>query len=166
MYQTKISNLIIRLKKTKNESPDFTLQKISDQTGVSMSTVTRIFADGSENQSFRYESLKPIALLLLGSDGLDEEINSDEVQMQISELKDKYEKKLEKERDQHRRNVDFLKHQIELKDDRIDRLLNALEERNKYYHELIRKNDELQTILFGNRDILSTLKDEVENGKS
>lgn len=127
MYQSKIESLIIRLKKAKNESPEMTLQKISEQTGVSMSTVTRIFADGSENHSFRYESLKPIALLLLNSDGLDEELDNDEVQMQINELKDKYERKLEKEREQHRKNVEFLKNQIELKDDRITRLLTVIE---------------------------------------
>ena len=127
MYQSKITNIIIRLKKVKNESPDMTLQKISDETGVSMSTVTRIFADGSENQSFRYESLKPIAQLLLHSDGLDEEMDSDEIQMQINEVKDKYERKLEKEREQHRRNIEFLKNQIELKDDRITKLLAMLE---------------------------------------
>ena len=92
-----------------------------------MSTVTRIFADGSENQSFRYESLKPIAQLLLHSDGLDEEMDSDEIQMQINEVKDKYEKKLEKEREQHRKNLEFLKNQIELKDERITKLLTMLE---------------------------------------
>ena len=64
MYQSKISNIIIRLKKAKNNDPEVTLQKISDQTGISMSTVTRIFSDGSENQSFRYDSLKPICLML------------------------------------------------------------------------------------------------------
>lgn len=127
MYQSKITNIIIRLKKVKNESPDLTIQRISEETGVSMSTVTRIFADGSENQSFRYESLKPIAQLLLHSDGLDEEMDSDEIQMQINEVKDKYERKLEKEREQHRRNIEFLKNQIELKDDRITKLLAMLE---------------------------------------
>lgn len=127
MYQAKITNIIIRLKKEKNENPELTLQKISDQTGVSMSTVTRIFADGSENQSFRYESLKPIAQLLLHSDGLEDDMDADEFQMQINELKDKYEKKLEKEREQHRKNVEFLKNQIELKDDRITRLLGLIE---------------------------------------
>lgn len=139
MYQSKIESIIIRLKKAKNENPEMTLQRISEQTGVSMSTVTRIFADGSENQSFRYESLKPIAQLLLNSDGLDEEIDSDEFQMQINELKDKYERKIEKERDQNRRSLDFLKHQIELKDNRIDFLLSALDQEVKQFKELHQK---------------------------
>lgn len=143
MYQNKISHLIIRLKKAKNENPEITLQKISDSTGVSMSTVTRIFADNSENQSFRYDSLKPIAMLLLGSDGLESDMDSDELQIQVAEMKDKYEKKLEKEREQHRKNVDFLKHQIDLKDDRITLLLNALEDRSQQYKLLKSQYDEL-----------------------
>lgn len=61
-------------------------------------------------------------------------MDSEEIQMQINEVKDKYEKKLEKEREQHRKNVEFLKNQIELKDERITKLLtmfeNALRENN------------------------------------
>ena len=136
MYQAQISNIVIRLKKVRNKNPEMTLQRISDQTGVSMSTVTRIFADGSENQSFRYESLKPICLLLLESDGLDEDMHADEVQMQISQIKEKYDNKIERERAQYSKRIDFLMHQIELKDDRITRLLEALDDRNEQYKEL------------------------------
>ena len=127
MYQSQISNIVIRLKKAKNANPDMTLQRISEQTGVSMSTVTRIFSDDSENQSFRYESLKPICLLLLGTDGLDEEIDADEMQMRLSQLKEKYERKLEKERAQARVSIDFLKDQVKKKDERIDYLMKVNE---------------------------------------
>lgn len=127
MYQSQISNIVIRLKKAKNANPDMTLQRISEQTGVSMSTVTRIFSDDSENQSFRYESLKPICLLLLGTDGLDEEIDADEMQMRLSQLKEKYERKLEKERAQSRVSIDFLKDQVKKKDERIDYLMKVNE---------------------------------------
>ena len=143
MYQSKISNIIIRLKKAKNDNPEMTLQKISDNTGVSMSTVTRIFADNSENQSFRYESLKPICMMLLGTDGLESDMDSDELQLQLAEMKDKYDRKFEKEREQHRKNVEFLKHQIDLKDDRITLLLNALEDRAQQYKILKSQYDEL-----------------------
>ena len=136
MYQSQISNIVIRLKKAKNANPEMTLQKISDQTGVSMSTVTRIFSDDSENQSFRYESLKPLCLLLLGTDGLDEEIDTDEMQMRLSQLKEKYERKIDREHAQFERSLDFLKHQIELKDERIDFLLKALEDRAEQYKKL------------------------------
>lgn len=127
MYQSQITNIIIRLKKAKNKNPEMTLQKICDDTGVSKSTVTRVFADDSENQSFRYESLKPLALYLLGTDGLDEEIDIDELQLRLSQLKDKYEKKLEKERAQSRTSIEFLKTQVIKKDQRIDYLMKVNE---------------------------------------
>lgn len=151
MYQSKIESLIIRLKKAKNEIPDMTLQRISDETGVSMSTVTRIFSDGSENQSFRYESLKPIAQFLLHSDGLDEEIAPDEFQMQLNELRDKYDRKIEKEREQHEKKIEFLKHQIEIKDDRITLLLNALEDRSVQFKELHQKYNDLMAKYMGEK---------------
>lgn len=149
MYQTKISNLIIKLKKAKNDDPEMTLQKICDSTGVSMSTIQRIFADNSENQSFRYESLKPISFLLLGTDGLENDMDSDELQMQVAEIKDKYEKKLEKEREQHRKSIIFLMKQIDLKDDRITFLLNALEDRVQQYKLLKSQYDELMAQVLG-----------------
>ena len=127
MYQSQITSIIIRLKKAKNKNPEMTIQKICDDTGVSKSTVTRVFADDSENQSFRYESLKALSLYLLGTDGLDEEIDADEMQMRLSQLKEKYEKKLEKERTQHRTSIDFLKHQVDKKDARIDYLMKVNE---------------------------------------
>ena len=127
MYQSQITNIIIRLKKAKNKNPEMTLQKICDDTGVSKSTVTRIFADDSENQSFRYESLKPLAMYLLGTDGLDEEIDADEMQLRMSQLKDKYEKKLEKEREQNRKSIEFLKAQVAKKDQRIDYMMKINE---------------------------------------
>lgn len=136
MYQTKISNLIIRLKKVKNSNPEITCQKISDETGVSPSTVNRIFADGSENQSFRYESLKPISLMLLGTDGLEDEMDSEEYQLQLAQLKDKYEKKLEKEREQFRKSKEFLMHQVSLKDKRIDALFDYVEDLKQQYKDL------------------------------
>ena len=149
MYQSKISNLIIKLKKAKNDDPEMTLQKICDSTGVSMSTIQRIFADNSENQSFRYESLKPISFLLLGTDGLENNMDSDELQMQVAEIKDKYEKKLEKEREQHRKSITFLMKQIDLKDDRITFLLNALEDRVQQYKILKSQYDELMAQVLG-----------------
>ena len=139
MYQSQITNIIIRLKKAKNKNPEMTLQKICDDTGVSKSTVTRIFADDSENQSFRYESLKPLAQYLLGTDGLDEEIDADEMQLRISQIKEKYEAKLEALREQHRSTLAHLNNQIEIKDKRIDTLMDALDNRAIQYEELLKR---------------------------
>ncbi len=137
----KISNIIKRLKDVRTHQSELTFQRISEHTGVSISTVSRIFADGSENQTFRYDSVRPIAQMLLGIDDLDEGDDEEkglkaiiqfkdakikELEDRLSEEREKYEKKLEKERLQHRTSIDFLKHQIELKDDRIDVLLDMV----------------------------------------
>ena len=137
----KISNIIKQLKAVKNSDPEFTLQKISDHTGVPFSTVSRIFSDKSENRSFRYESIKPVAKMLLGLDSLDEgaedekalkaiiqykETAIEQLKQQLEAEKEKYERKLEKERSQSRTSIEFLKHQIELKDERITMLLNEV----------------------------------------
>lgn len=143
MYQSQITNIVIRLKKAKNKNPELTLEKIVDDTGVSESTVKRIFKDGSEEKSFRYESLKPLCLYLLGTDGLDEEIDNDEMQLRLAQLKEKYENKLEAQKEQHNKSIEFLKHQIEKKDARIDLLLNALEDRAEQYKLLKSQFDQL-----------------------
>lgn len=137
-YDEKISNIIKRLKAVKESDPTLTLQKISDHTGVSFSTVSRVFDDDSENKNFRYDSIKPIAKMLLGLDSLDEgaedekalkaiiqfkETAIEQLKEQLEAEKEKYERKLEKERSQSRTSIEFLKRQIELKDDRITLLL-------------------------------------------
>lgn len=140
-YEAKISNIIERLKEVKRSQPDLTIQRISEHTGISPSTVSRIFAEGSENQSFRYDSIRPIAQMLLGIDDLDEgdedekalkaiiqfkDAKIKELETKLIEEKEKHEKKLEKERSQYRASIEFLKHQIELKDDRIDLLFDMV----------------------------------------
>lgn len=141
-YEAKIANIIIRLKEYKEDHPEITLQKISDHTGVSLSTVTRIFDKDSENKAFRYDSIKPVAKMLLGLDSLDEGEDGEkalkaiiqyketailQLKEQLEAEREKHEKKLEKERAQSRISIDFLKHQIELKDARIDTLLEMLQ---------------------------------------
>lgn len=140
-YEAKISNIVVRLKEYKEDHPEITLQKISDHTGVSLSTVTRIFDKDSENKTFRYDSIKPIAKMLLGLDSLDEGDDGEKALKAIIQYKEtailqlkeqlelereKHEKKLEKERAQSRASIDFLKHQIELKDKRIDDLFEMI----------------------------------------
>lgn len=140
-YEAKLANIILRLKEYKEDHPEITLQKISDHTGVSLSTVTRIFDKDSENKTFRYDSIKPIAKMLLGLDSLDEGDDGEKAlkaiiqykETAIAQLKEqlelereKHEKRLEKERAQSRTSIEFLKHQIELKDARIDTLLEML----------------------------------------
>lgn len=142
-YETKIANIILRLKEYKEDHPEITLQKISDHTGVSLSTVTRVFDKDSENKTFRYDSIKPIAKMLLGLDSLDEGDDGEKAlkaiiqykETAIAQLKEqlelereKHEKKLEKERTQSRTSIEFLKSQILLKDERITLLMQQNKE--------------------------------------
>ena len=150
-YETRIANIITRLKEVKEHNPDITLQKIADHTGVSLSTVTRIFDKDSENKSFRYDSIKPIAKMLLDLDSLDEGTDDEkslkaiiqyketaiaQLKEQLENEREKYEKKLEKERNASRASIEFLKHQINLKDDRITLLLEELKAKNAQYDKL------------------------------
>ena len=150
-YETRIANIITRLKEVKEHNPDITLQKIADHTGVSLSTVTRIFDKDSENKSFRYDSIKPIAKMLLDLDSLDEGTDDEkslkaiiqyketaiaQLKEQLEMEREKHEKKLEKERTASRASIEFLKHQITLKDDRITQLMNALDDRNTQFKQI------------------------------
>lgn len=171
-YEAKLANIITRLKEVKKNQPEFTIQRISEHTGISPSTVTRIFADGSENQSFRYDSIRPIAQMLLGIDDLDEggedekalkaiiqfkDTKIKELEQKLADEKEKHEKKLEKERAQFRASLDFLKHQIELKDDRIIKLMSGLLDRGERYIELHDQYQEVMSQLLANKEKIDEL---------
>lgn len=166
-YEAKIANIILRLKEYKEDHPEITLQKISDHTGVSLSTVTRIFDKDSETKTFRYDSIKPIAKMLLGLDSLDEGDDGEkalkaiiqyketayaELKAQFEAEREKYEKKLEKERAQSRTSIEFLKHQIELKDKRIDHLFDSLEDIKEQFKELQHHYMELTRMLIEGKE--------------
>lgn len=130
----KVANIVTRLKEVKAKRPDLTLQKIADHTGVPLSTVTRVFADGSESTSFRYESIQPIAKMLLDLDDLGEGDGDEKAfkaiiqfyETSITQMKEAYEKKLEDERAEFRKRINFLMKQVEKKDERIDWLFEMV----------------------------------------
>lgn len=152
---TNPSEVIISLKKVRDEKK-LSYSKIlslMEENGdfLSPSTLSRLFADGSEKpeiaKTFRYEdTLRPIAKVLLDMETI-EANDSPEVKaikeilkhkMDIIEAankeneklrealeaeKQKYHEKLEKETVKFQRSLDFAKNQIELKDKRIDLLM-------------------------------------------
>lgn len=130
----KLANIVTRLKEVKAKRPDLTLQKISDNTGVPMGTVTRVFAEGSESVSFHYESVMPIAKMLLDLDDLGEGDDDEKAykaiiqfyETSIAQMKEQYEQKLDEERKEYRRRIDFLMKQVEKKDNRIDWLFDMV----------------------------------------
>ena len=119
----------------------------------SKSTLSRLFGKNWEKYTFDYENtLIPIANVLLDVDNIEEDDDTetkafksllrlkmsviDDNARQIAELKEqiqevsnkeklKYSHKLEAETEKFQRSLDFAKKQIELKDKRIDQLLEA-----------------------------------------
>ena len=151
MIDTK--NVILALKQVKEEKK-LSLDKIivlMEENGdyVSKTTLSRVFAKGSEDVIFKWEAtLKPIANALLDIDTLEPDDDTDtrayksvlklkkdllsELERQNKELKEelnnaklKYHEKLKVETDKFQKSLDFAKNQIDLKDKRIDQLMDA-----------------------------------------
>ena len=132
MHQKKIADIISKLKRVREEN-GLSYQKIVElveKNGdyVSLSTVKRVFEDGSESYGFQFENtLKPIANAVLGIYSDTDIVSASEVDAlksivayksdRITEL----EARLERTEDSYRRRLDFLKEQISLKDQRIDK---------------------------------------------
>lgn len=154
---TNTRDIIIKLKEVREEK-GFSYSDIlnlMEQNGeyLSKSTISRVFADGSEDLSFRYEeTIRPIANALLDIETIEDTDNMDiqamklllkykiqrieELERQVEHLeaqldreKVKSHEKLEKERERFNRSVDFLKEQISLKDKRMDLLLDEVFDR-------------------------------------
>ena len=168
---TNTKELILTLKEVRearNLSFDKIIKLIEDNNDVpvSKSTLSRLFAEGSENKTnFSYENvLRPVAKVLLDMEQIEADddaytrgfksiINFKkellfEYEKQIEELKAKikeveqhekakYHEKLEKESATFQNNLAFLNHQVELKDHRIDHLLDANE---KLLNQLLQCN--------------------------
>lgn len=143
---TNTKDIIIQLKQVREEkglslNDILSMVEEKEQYPPSRSTIQRLFAEGSEEQSFKYEeTIRPIANVLLDIENIEEEDTNDvkgmkillkykirrieELEQQLDREKLRYHEKLEKEREQFRRSLDFLKNQIELKDKRIDQLMS------------------------------------------
>lgn len=148
MIDTK--NVILALKQVKKEKK-LSLDKIlammnenDPSSAVSKTTLSRVFAKGSEELIFKYENtLRPIANVLLDIENIEEDDSNKTVAMKsilklkkdiIEELegklktveddqKQKYHERLAKETEKFQKSLDFAMKQIELKDKRIDLLM-------------------------------------------
>lgn len=163
MVETK--ELILKLKEVREEK-GLSLNEIVgmvEENGdyVSRSSIQRVFSEGSETLSFRYEeTIRPIAKALLDIETIEEGDNMDiqamktllkykiqrieELERKVEVLeaekakeKLKYHEKLDKEREQFKRSLDFLKEQVALKDKRMDILLEAAAKKDKRMDEFI-----------------------------
>lgn len=158
-------DIIIKLKEVREEKGySFSdILKLMEDNGdfLSKSTISRIFAEGSEENSFRYEeTIRPIAKALLDIEDIEEEDNTDvramksllkykierieelerqieQLELSLAEEKVKHHEKLDKEREQHQKSIEFLKNQIDLKDKRMDQLLEAVFTKDIQHKELL-----------------------------
>ena len=162
---TNTKEIILKLKEVRAEKnlSYGDILELMEKNGdfLSKSTISRLFQDGSENVSFRYEeTIRPIAKALLDIETIEETDDLDvqamksllqykiqrieELERQIESLKAshdkekvKYHEKMEQERDQWNRSIDFLKNQISLKDKRIDVLLDAVKSKDSRYDSVL-----------------------------
>jgi transcriptional regulator with XRE-family HTH domain len=121
---------------------------------ISRSSVQRVFADGSEDAVFKYEeTIRPIANALLDIDRIEIEDDLDtqalktllqyknqrikELEAQLDKDKIKYHEKLDKEREQSRKSIEFLKEQVAYKDKRMDLLLDSNKQKEERFKELL-----------------------------
>lgn len=158
-------DIILKLKEVRDEKGlslnDILAMVEKNKDYISRSSIQRVFADGSESLSFRYEdTIRPIANALLDIDTIEEDDQLDTQAMKsllqyknsrIKELESqlkqaeaakdkeklKYHEKLDKEREQYQRSIEFLKEQIAYKDKRMDLLLDSVEKKDKRLDELI-----------------------------
>lgn len=132
MLQRKIAGIISGLKKVREEE-GLSCQRIVELVeknggAVSLSTVKRVFEEGSEAYGWQYENtLKPIADAVLGVYGPSEAASADEADTLKAVIDYKSEKvadltaRLERCEESYRRRLEFMREQIALKDARIDR---------------------------------------------
>ena len=138
MLQKKIAEVIASLKKVREEE-GISYQRIVDLveengSSVSLSTVKRVFEDGSEGYGWQYENtLKPIADAVLGIYQPAIPASADEADALKAIIEYKSEKiadleaQLARCEDSYQRRLEFVKKQIDLKDARIDRLHGIIE---------------------------------------
>lgn len=163
---TNTRDVIIKLKKVRDEKNlslgDIMKLMEEKKSYVSKSTLSRVFADGSEDEnSFMYETtIRPIANALLDMETIEDTDNMDiqamktilqykikvieDLERRVKELetaldkeKIKSHEKLDKEREQANRRIDFLKEQVSLKDKRMDMLLNAVMVKDDLHQKML-----------------------------
>ena len=109
----------------------------------SKSTLSRLFSDDADPGSFSYEwTIRPVTNALLDIEEIEEDDSPDtsamkamlkykmerieELELALAEEKNRYHERLDALRAEHQKRTDFLINQIELKDKRMDLLLDAV----------------------------------------
>jgi len=142
---TKTKDVILKLKAVKEEK-QLSLDRIlsiveQNEEYVSKTTLSRVFANGSEEKTFNYENtIRPIANALLDIENEEDDDSPDtkayksilkmkkdiisELQEEREKDKNRYHEKLAEETAKFQKELDFAMQQIALKDKRIDQLMD------------------------------------------
>lgn len=162
---TNVREIIVKLKEMREEKglSYNDILDLMEKNGdyLSKSTLSRVFAEGSEEVSFRYEeTIRPIANALLDIETIEETDSADvsamksilkfkieriselehqieHLELALAEEKVKYHERLDAEREQYSKRIEFLISQIDLKDKRMDQLLNAVFTKDAQHKELL-----------------------------
>jgi len=100
---------------------------------VSLNSIKRVFSEGSEHEHFRFhDTIQPISRVLLdiyGSDTDNSEIEGLKAAIRVKdELITKLERELARTKTESSDRIEYFKHQIALKDERIDRLMSRVDQ--------------------------------------
>ena len=164
---TNTKDIIMKLKEVREEKELSynDILNLMEKNGdfLSKSTISRVFAEGSEEMSFRYEeTIRPIANALLDIENMEDSDSMDikamksllkykiqrieELEQQIEQLqtaldkeKIKSHERLDEERERHNKSIEFLKEQVAYKDKRMDLLLDSVQTKDKLHQEMLEK---------------------------
>ncbi len=162
---TNTKDIILKLKEVREEKglSYGDILDLMEKNGdfLSKSTISRVFSEGSEDLSFRYEeTVRPIAKALLDMETIEEDDTMDvqamksllkykikrieELEQQIEHLnslidkqKIQFHEKIDEERERFNKSIDFLKEQVAYKDKRMDLLLESVTAKDKRIEELL-----------------------------
>lgn len=156
MHRVKQTREVVLQLKQVREEKGYSLQKILDMTlasggNISMTTVRRVFADGSEDQNFRYEdTIQPIASALLAVEAVNAPLETEaDAELQalrslvrlknviIEEMSVDAEKVRQREneiKEDAQKKINYLKEQIAFKEERIRQQDKLLDERRDFIY--------------------------------
>ena len=154
---TSTKEIILKLKEAKRDK-GLSINDIVDLTGnyLSKTTVQRVFAEGSEDVSFRYEdTIQPLVKALLDVDTIEDDDDMDtkamksllklkiqrieELEKLLNEEKVKSHEKMEKERKHYEDRISDLTKQIAIKDKRMDEQAERFNRKDEQYTELVNR---------------------------
>lgn len=169
---TNTKDVILDLKRIREEKQlsYSDIIKMMEQNGdipVSPTTLSRVFADGSEDRFFSYETtIRPLAKALLDIENIEDTDDMDtkalksllkykmeritfleeqvaELEASLNKEKVKHHEKLDEVREQNRRSIEFLKEQVSFKDARMDSLFNRVD---RLINALASKDDKINEL--------------------